>query len=89
MRDLGVVAHDTGEGDLARRLEAAGLGARVVGENVARASSIARAHRALHASPSHRLNLLHPRYTHAGFGVVTDDAGAVYACEVFAGGLTP
>ena len=69
------------------RFESAGLAAKLVGENVARARSVAFAHRALHASPSHRMNLLRAEHTHAGFGVVRDDNGNVYACEVFAGGL--
>jgi hypothetical protein len=84
MRDAGAIAHDLGDGDLALRFEAAGLAAKVVGENVARARSITAAHRALHASPSHRMNLLHAEYTHLGLGVATDAAGTVYACEVFA-----
>ena len=84
MREAGVVAHDSGSGDLATRFEEAGLVATTVGENVARARTLALAHRALHASPSHRMNLLHPRYTHAGFGVARDAAGGVFVCEVFA-----
>ncbi len=80
-------AHDVGEGDLTRRFDDAALSAKVVGENVARARSIVLAHRALHASPSHRLNLLRADYTHVGVGVVHDERGDVWACEVFAGGL--
>ena len=87
MRSARTVAHDLGEGDLALRFESAGLAAKVVGENVARARSVALAHRALHASPSHRMNLLRADHTHVGFAVVTDDSGQVYACEVFASGL--
>ncbi len=83
------VAHDLGdgEGDLATRFENEGFSARIVGENVARSRSVALAHRALHASPSHRLNLLRADYTHLGVAVVKDDAGNVYVCEVFAGGF--
>lgn len=87
MRTARAVMHDLGDGDLAARFESAGLAAAVVGENVARARSVRLVHRALHASPSHRMNLLRADYTHLGLGVVTDDAGDVYACEVFAGGL--
>ncbi len=87
MKSLRTVAHDLGDGDLALRFEAAGLAARVVGENVARARSVALAHRALYASPSHRMNLLRAEHTHVGFAVVSDDNGDVYGCEVFAGGL--
>jgi hypothetical protein len=85
MRDRGLIAHDLGDGDVVTRLEAAGITASVVGENVARARSVALAHRALHESPSHRLNLLHARYTHVGIGVAKDPAGVVYACQIFAG----
>lgn len=81
------VAHDLGDGDLALRFETAGLSAKVVGENVARARSVALAHRALHASPSHRMNLLRTDLTHVGLGVATSDDGDVYVCEVFASGL--
>jgi len=87
MREARTIAHDLGDGDLALRFESAGLAAKAVGENVARARSVTLAHRALHASPSHRMNLLHAEHTHAGFAVVTDDSGQVYACEVFASGL--
>ncbi len=87
MKTARTIAHDLGDGDLALRFESAGLAAKVVGENVARARSVALAHRALHASPSHRMNLLRADYTHVGFAVVTDESGDVYACEVFASGL--
>ena len=47
-----LVAHDVGTGDPAVRLRDAGVNARVAGENVAAASSLANAHRALWASPA-------------------------------------
>jgi uncharacterized protein YkwD len=87
MKSSHAVAHDLGDGDLQTRIESAGLSARIIGENVARARSLVLAHRALYASPSHRMNLLRADYTHVGFAVVTDDDGDVYVCEVFAGGL--
>jgi hypothetical protein len=80
------VQHDLGDGDFATRFEAAGLSAKVVGENVARGRSIQRAVRALYASPSHRMNLLRADYTHLGVAVVSDDTH-VYVCQVFAGAL--
>jgi uncharacterized protein YkwD len=76
------IAHDLGEGDLTRRLDDAGLVARSVGENVAHARTLVAAHRALYASPSHRMNILGP-YTHLGVGVA-NDADGVWVCEVFA-----
>jgi hypothetical protein len=87
MRDDARIAHDLGEGDLRSRFAEAGLDANLVGENVARSTSLVRAHRALYASPSHRLNLLRADYTHVGTAAVTATDGAVYVCEVFAGGL--
>lgn len=87
MRAAGSVAHDLGEGDLRARFAEASLDAHVVGENVARGPTVLHAHRALYASPSHRLNLLRADYTHVGVGLARADDGTVYACEVFAGGL--
>ncbi|GAH82864.1 unnamed protein product, partial [marine sediment metagenome] len=40
--------------------------------------------RALHASPSHRINLLRADYTHMGVGVARASDGSVYVCETFA-----
>ena len=85
MRDGGAVAHDLGDGDFKARFEAEGtLDARAVGENVAHAGTLALAHRALHASPSHRINLLRADYTHIGLGVARAADGGVYVCETFA-----
>lgn len=84
MRDQHAVAHDLGEGDLRLRFEAEGLAARTVGENVAHAVSLARAHRVLHQSPSHRRNLLEASYTHLGLGEARAEDGTVYVCEIFA-----
>ena len=84
MRAAGRIAHDVGDGDLVGRLDDAGIPARVVGENVARAKTVSLAHRALHASPSHRANLLGPRFHEAGFAAVESD-GVVWVCEVFVG----
>lgn len=84
MRASRTTAHDVGEGDLRTRFAEASLDARRIGENVAHAPSILAAHRVLHASPSHRLELLRADYTHVGFGVARADDGTVYVCEVFA-----
>lgn len=86
MRDAGLVAHDVGDGDLRARFEEAGYIARVIGENVARADSLALAHRALYASPSHRRNLLHDAFDRVGLATL-EDSGKVWVCEVFANGL--
>ncbi|MBX3188033.1 MAG: CAP domain-containing protein [Labilithrix sp.] len=85
MRDRREVAHDVGEGDFRARFEGeASMAARAVGENVARAASVRLAHRALYASPSHRINLLRNDYTHVGVGVARAPDGSVYVCEAFA-----
>jgi uncharacterized protein YkwD len=85
MRDGHSVAHDLGDGDFRDRFEAEGtLDAHAVGENVAHAPTLALAHRALHASPSHRMNLLRADYTHMGVGVARAADGSVYVCETFA-----
>jgi uncharacterized protein YkwD len=79
-RSLG---HDVGDGMVKDRVEALGLSPRVVGENVARAETPERAHRAIWASPSHRGNLLEPRYDSLGVGAVRGPDG-LWVCEVFA-----
>ena len=85
MRENHTVAHDVGDGDFRARFEAEGsLDARAVGENVAHAPTVALAHRALHASPSHRINLLRADYTHYGVATARAADGSVYVCETFA-----
>jgi uncharacterized protein YkwD len=79
------LAHDVGDGDPNARLDAVGLEARLAGENVAHAPSVAQAHRALWASPSHRLNMLRSDYERVGIGVVRGEAGEVWVTEVFEG----
>lgn len=85
MRDAKMAVHDAGDGDPSARFEAdPSLHAKAVGENVARAATVAKAHRALHASPSHRINLLRADYTHVGIGIATGEDGTIYVCETFA-----
>jgi uncharacterized protein YkwD len=83
MLDAARVAHDLGTGDPAERVSERGLVLSITGENVARADTLVRAHRALWASPSHRGNMLHSRFTHAGIGVAVDPDGGHWVCEVF------
>ena len=60
------------------------VGWRYLGENVAMNTSIEGAMRALEASPGHRANILNPRFTRVGVGVV--QAGRYYwVTEVFIG----
>jgi uncharacterized protein YkwD len=84
MRRLGRIAHDVGDGDPRTRVESANLDILTTGENVAHALNVVRAHRALWASPSHRENLLEPRYDGIGIGVAPDPDGSLWVCEVFA-----
>jgi uncharacterized protein YkwD len=77
------VGHDVGQGDPTARLTAAGVSFRVSGENVASASTLQRAHRALWASPSHRGNVLEARFARVGLGVRRSDDGRVWVTELF------
>jgi uncharacterized protein YkwD len=84
MLKLGRIAHDAGDGDPASRVESAGLDVLVTGENVAHAADVTRAHRVLWSSPSHRENLLQPRFDRVGIGIARDRDGSLWVCEVFA-----
>ncbi len=84
MRKQRRVAHDAGDGDPRSRVEGAELSILATGENVAHALDITRAHRALWASPSHRENLLQPRFDRIGIGIAIDPDGSIWVCEVFA-----
>jgi uncharacterized protein YkwD len=83
MRDARQLGHDVGKGDVGERLTSLGVEARAYGENVARAATPGRGHRAIWASPSHRGNLLEPRYDSVGLGTARGPDG-VWICEVFA-----
>ena len=78
------LAHDLGDGSPLARLARAGISPHSAGENVAHALTLRRAHRALWASPSHRGNLLDPRFDTVGVGMARDEDGSVWLCEVFA-----
>ncbi len=80
MRARGLAAHDVGFGGPAQRLQQAGLRARRLGENVAMASTLRGAHRALWNSPSHRQVLLDPAFREVGLGIATA-AGAAAVGE--------
>jgi len=85
MKKARLVGHDVGGGDPRARIEAAGISAAVAGENVASASSLENAHRALWASPSHRGNLLLERFTRVGVAVVQSADGTFWVTEMFSG----
>jgi len=78
------LGHDVGGGDPGARMRDAGLRAQAAGENVAVAATVARAHRALWSSPSHRGNLLDGRFKRAGVAVTTGDDGRAWVAVLFA-----
>ncbi len=78
-----VLAHDAGDGDPIERLRAAGVSPREAGENVAHAATVALAHRAMWASPSHRANMLRGDFDRMGVGVARDETGDAWVVEVF------
>jgi hypothetical protein len=69
-------------GPLARRLAALGLDPRLMSENVARSGSVARLHHNLMQSPSHRVSIVDPSFTHLGLGLARDGNDLV-ATEIF------
>lgn len=76
--------HDLGDGNPRWRLEAGGAHAMAAGENLARAPTLTRAHRAIWASPSHRANLLNPHFDGVGIGVERSASGEWWVCELLA-----
>jgi hypothetical protein len=91
MLSSGRTAHDAGDGLPIERVARAGLVAQRVGENVARARSLERAHQVLWDSPSHRGNLIDAGYDAVGIGVARTGVGDILVCELFAdyGGVSP
>lgn len=85
MLKVRLIGHDLGTGDPSARLRAAGLSARVTGENVVTAGSLENAHRTLWASPSHRGNMLLDQYTRVGVAVVRGADGVVWVTQMFSG----
>jgi uncharacterized protein YkwD len=81
------LGHDVGRGDPRARVEEAGLRASVVGENVATGREIRELHRALTDSPSHHANVRRADFDRLGVAAVRDAEGALWGCELFAGGL--
>jgi uncharacterized protein YkwD len=78
MRDQRYFGHRSPvRGELPERLRKADVPPALVLENIAMSVTIPWAHDRLVDSPSHRRNLLDPRVTHIGVGVVTREAGPV------------
>jgi uncharacterized protein YkwD len=78
-----LLGHDAGDGEPTTRAEASGLSFRALGENVAHAGTVALAHRALWASPSHRANMLRRDFDRVGVAVVRDGRGDAWVVETF------
>lgn len=70
-------------GMLADRLKAKGLYPKIIAENIAQSSTVMRVHHNLMQSPSHKIKLLTPEYTHLGLGVKTSGDTTVVT-QVFA-----
>ncbi|MEG6585217.1 CAP domain-containing protein [Dendrosporobacter sp. 1207_IL3150] len=65
------------------RMNAAGIGYRTAGENLAINSSVAGAEVAFMNSSGHRANILNSTYTEVGIGVRTSPNGQVYVVQEF------
>jgi uncharacterized protein YkwD len=84
MMRAGRVAHDVGRGGPDERVEQAGADVARVGENLARAPTVTRLHRALWDSPSHRDNMLDPAFDRVGIAITKDGSGRLWAVQLFA-----
>ncbi len=71
-------------GSAANMLKSNGYSFLAVGENIARYSSIAKAHAGLMSSAGHRKNILGANWTRVGVGVAVDASGNVYVTQLFA-----
>ncbi|MGE5554192.1 MAG: CAP domain-containing protein [Betaproteobacteria bacterium] len=56
-----------------------------VGENIVQSRNVSRANAQLMASPGHKANILDPRYTDIGVGVVSDGYGGIMGVQQFIG----
>lgn len=88
MRDLGFFSHQDPElGGVSSRLAAAGIRWTALAENIYKAKGFHRpdieAVKSWMESPPHRSNILDPRYTRTGVGVVTAAAGTYHFTQIF------
>jgi uncharacterized protein YkwD len=93
MAETGLVGHQSARsGNVADRLKRARIEVMLAGENVGLDYSAAGAHRGFMSSPGHRGNVVDPRMTVVGIGVVpggqrnTNNLVPLYITEVFAAG---
>lgn len=71
-------------GRVGDRVVAAGIRIRIVGENLALASSAQAVHEGFRESPGHHENLVHPEFDEVGIGAVSGPLGLMVV-EVYAG----
>ncbi len=89
MSDQNKLAHVlTGEESVSNRIAATGLRFNRSGENVAYNTDFNGIHQEWMDSPPHRENILDPRFTLVGIGVVKGDDGVYWATQDFAHGET-
>ena len=82
----GFFAHNNPEGQTPfDRMQAAGIGYRTAGENLAINSSVAAAETAFMNSSGHRANILSSGYTDVGIGVAQNSRGQLYVVQEFIG----
>ena len=82
MSEAGRIFHNP---QLGGDADARGIAWTRLGENVGAGGGVDQIERALVASPHHYANLVDPRYTTVGVGVVTGPDRRVYLTQVFAG----
>ena len=92
MAETGVVGHVSPRtGNVRDRVTRAHIDVVLVGENVGQDYSAAGAHRGFMSSPGHRSNVVDPRMTAVGIGVVRGpdhtDPVPLFVTEIFAAGL--
>ena len=63
-----------------------GIKYRTAGENIARNSTVLKAHTALMNSEGHRQNILNPNYSHIGIGIVPNrNSSGITVTQMFIG----
>lgn len=86
MIDLGYFAHQSPTyGSPFDMMRAAGITYRTAGENLAGASTVARAHVALMNSEGHRRNILNPAFDHVGIGIIEGGPYGLMCVQMFTG----
>jgi uncharacterized protein YkwD len=81
----GYLSHVSRDGrTLQDRLAPTGLQSAVIGENLAYAATVRDAERALWQSPSHRVNILYPKYRTVGVAVIDGGNEGVIVVQDFA-----